>query len=93
MSSSLKVILLVSCRKALSALTSAAKYSILALETMLTTAFEAMLSRASMTILHSLAVSSSWSNRFLNLELLCKVVMATVGKVGLSSLSSPESVQ
>jgi len=51
MSSLLKVILLVYCRKALSALVSTAKHS--------TPALEAMLTRAFVAILHSLAISSS----------------------------------
>ena len=79
------MISLVSCRKALLALTSAAKHSL--------PAPEAMFTRTSVAILCSLAVSSSWSNRFLNLEHLCKVVMAAAGKVGLSSSSSLESMQ
>ena len=52
-----------------------------------------MLTNASIAIFISFAVSPSWSNKFLNLELYCKVVMATAGKVGFSSSSSPGSAQ
>ena len=51
MSSSLRVISLMSCRKALSALVSTAKHS--------TPTLEVMLTQASVTILRSLVVSSS----------------------------------
>ena len=85
MSSSLKVISLVSYRKALSTLVSVARHS--------TPAPEAMLTRASVAILHSLAVSSSCLNKFLNLGLFCKVVMAMASRADLSSSSSPGSAQ
>ena len=85
MSSSLKVISLVSCRKVLSALVSTARHS--------TPVLEAILTKAFVAILRSLALSSSWLNKFLNLELLCKVVMATAGRASLSFSSSPESAQ
>ena len=82
MSLSLKVILLVSCRKALLALVSTTRHS--------TLAPKAMLIKASMTILRSFTVNSNWSNKFLNWELLYKVVMAVAGEASLYSLSSPE---
>ena len=85
MSSSLKVISLVSCRKALSALISTARHS--------TLAPVAMLTKASMAILHSLAVSFNWLNKFLNLGFFCKVVMAAASRAGLSSSSFPGSTQ
>ena len=84
-SSSLKVISLVSRRKSLSALAFVARHSTLVLE--------AMLTKASVAILHSFTVSFSWSNKFFNRELFCKVVMVTAGRADLSSLSFPESVQ
>ena len=66
-------------------MTSAVKYFIPALEEMLT--------RASMAIFHSFAINPSWSNKFLNLELFYKVVIAAVGRVGFSYSSSPGSAQ
>ena len=67
MSLLLIVISLVSYKKALSALASIARHS--------TPASEAILTKASMAILCSFAMSSSWSNKFFNREFLCKVVM------------------
>ena len=96
MFSSLKVISFVSYKRALSALISTDKHSTLAFEAMLTRASlapEAMLIRAFVAILCSFAVSSNWSNKFLNLELSCNVVIATTGRAGLSSSSSPRSAQ
>ena len=85
MSSLLIVISLVSCKKALLALVFATRHS--------TPAPEPMPTRASMAILRLLTVSLSWSNKFLNLELFCKMVMAAAGKADLSSSSSPRSAQ
>ena len=81
MSLLLKVISLVSCRKA-SVQASAIRHSIPASKTILT--------KASVAILRLFAMSSNWSNKFLNKELFCKVVMAVIGSDGLSSLSSPK---
>ena len=72
-----------SCKRALSSLTSANKHYILALEEMLT--------RASVAIFLSFIASPNWSNKFLNLELCCKVVIAGVGRARFSSSSSPGS--
>ena len=83
MSSSLNVISVDSCKKALSSGISADKHS--------TPALEVMLTKASVAIFLSFFVSSSWSNKFLNLELCYKVVMAAAGKAGFSSSSSPRS--
>ena len=58
-----------------------------------TPVLEAMLTRASVVMFLSFAVSPNWSNTFLNLELRCKVVIAVAGKVGFSSSSSPRFVQ
>ena len=80
---SLKVISVDSCKRALSSGISTAKHS--------TPTLELMLTNASVTIFLSFAVSPSWSNKFLNLELCYKVVMAVVGNVGFSSSSSPRS--
>ena len=85
MSSSLNVISVDSCKRALSFGISADKHSIPAPEVMLT--------RASVTIFLSFVVSPSWSNKILNLELYCKVVMAAAGRAGFSSTSSPGSAQ
>ena len=85
MSSSLNVISVDSCKRALSFGISADKHS--------TPAPEAMLTRASVAIFLSFVVSPSWLNKFLNLELYCKVVMAAASRVGFSSLSSPRSMQ
>ena len=85
MSSSLKVISLVSCRKALSVRASAVRHS--------TPTPEAMLTKASVAILHLFAVSSKLSNKFLNQELFYRVVMVAAGSDVLSSLSSPEFAQ
>ena len=82
-SSSLNVIYVDSCKRALSSRISADKYS--------TLAPEAMLTRASVAILLSFIVSLSWSNKFLNLELCYKMVMIAVGRAGFSSSSSPGS--
>ena len=85
MSSSLNVIFVDSCKRTLSSRISANKHSTLAPETMLT--------RASVAIFLSFVVSPSWSNKLLNLELYCKVVMAAAGRAGFSSSSSPRSAQ
>ena len=53
-----------------------------------TPAPEAMLTKASVAIFLSFVVSSSWSSKFLNLELCYKVVIAVVGSAGFSSSSS-----
>ena len=74
-----------SCRRDLSPVTSAVRHSIPTLK--------AMLTRASVAIVRSIAMSPNWSNKFLNLELFYKVVIATASKVGLSSLYSPRSAQ
>ena len=58
-----------------------------------TPAPEVMLTRASVAIFLSFAVSPNWSNKFLNLELRCKVVIAAVGRNGFSSSSSLGSAQ
>ena len=58
-----------------------------------TLAPEAMLTRASVAIFLSFAISPSWSNKFLNLEFRCKVVIAVAGKAGFSASSSPRSTQ
>ena len=84
-SSLLKVISVDSYKRALSFGISAVKHFTLALE--------AILTRASIAIFLSFAVSPSWSNKFLNLELRCKVVIATTSKAGFSSLSSLGSAQ
>ena len=85
MSSSLNVISVDSCKIALSFGISANKHS--------TPAPEAMLTRASVAIFLSFVVHPSCSNKFLNLELYCKVVMAATGRAGFSSSSSPRSAQ
>ena len=85
MSSSLKMILFVSYKKALSTLASANKHS--------TPALEAMLTKAFVAILRSFNVNSNWSNRFLNMELFCKVVIAATSKADLSFSSSLEFAQ
>ena len=85
MSSSLKVISLVSCRKALSVRAFTVRHS--------TLAPEAMLTKSSVAILHLFAVSSKLSNKFLNHELFYRVVMVAAGSDVLSSLSSPEFAQ
>ena len=85
MSSSLNVISVDSCKRALSSEISADKHSI--------PASEAMLTKASVAIFLSFVVSPNWSNKFLNLELYYKGVMATAGRAGFSSSSSPGSVQ
>ena len=85
MSSSLNVISVDSCKRALSSGISADKHSI--------PASEAMLTRGFVAIFLSFVVRPSWSNKFLNLELYCKVVMAVVGKARFSSSSSPRSTQ
>ena len=85
MSSSLNVISVDSCKRALSYGIFADKHS--------TPAPEAMLTRHSVAIFLSFVVSPSWSNKFLNLELYCKVVMAAASKAGFSSSSSPGSTQ
>ena len=85
MSSSLNVISVDSCKRALSSGISADTHS--------TPTLKAMLTRASMAIFLSFVVSPNWSNKFLNLELYCKVVMAAVGRAGSSSLSSLGSAQ
>ena len=54
-----------------------------------TPAPEAMLTKASVTIFLSFVVSSSWSSKFLNLELCYKVVIVAAGRAGFSSSSSP----
>ena len=74
-----------SCKRALSSGIFANKHS--------TPTVEAMLTRASMAIFLSFAMNPSWSNKFLNLELHCKVVIAAVGRAGYSSSSSPGSTQ
>ena len=51
----------------------------------------AILTKASVSILRSFAVSSNWSNKFLNQELLCKVMMAVASSGSLSSSSSLKS--
>ena len=84
-SSSLKVISVDSCKRALSSVISANKHS--------TPAPEAILTKAFVAIFLSFAVSPSWSNKFLNLELCYKVVMATACRVEFSSLSSPGFAQ
>ena len=84
-SSSLKVISLYSCKRALSSVTSAIKHSI--------PTPEAMLTRAPVAILHSFTMSPNLSNKFLNLELFYKVVIATASRAGLSSSSSLGSAQ
>ena len=68
-----------SCKRALSSRISVAKHS--------TPAPEAMLTNASVAIFLSFAVSLNWSNKFLNLDLYCKVVM--VAAAGLDSLLRP----
>ena len=83
MSSSLNMIFVDSCKRALSSGIFADKHS--------TPTPEVMLTRASVAIFLSFFVSSSWSNKFLNLELCYKVVMAAAGKAGFSSSSSPGS--
>ena len=85
MSSSLNVIFVDSYKRALSFGISTDKHS--------TLAPEAMLTRASIAILLSFVVSPNWSNKFLNLELYCKVVMVVVGRAEFSSSSSCRSVQ
>ena len=85
MSSSLNVIFVDSCKRALSSGISVDKHS--------TPALEVMLTRASVAIFLSFVVSPNWSNKFLNLELCYKVVMATAGRAGFSSSSSPRSTQ
>ena len=85
MSSSLNVIFVDSYKRALSFGISTDKHS--------TPAPEAMLTRASVAILLSFIVSPNWSNKFLNLELCCKVVMAVAGRAEFSSSSSSRSVQ
>ena len=54
-------------------------------------ALEAMLTRASVAIFLFFTVSPIWSNKFLNLELYCKLVIAAVSRAGFSSTSSPGS--
>ena len=85
MSSSLNVIFVDSCKRALSSGIYADTHS--------TPTLKAMLTRASMAIFLSFVVSPNWSNKFLNLELYCKVVIAATGKAGFSSSSSLESAQ
>ena len=80
-----KVILVNSCKRALSSGIFVDKHSIPALE--------AMLIKTSVAIFLSFAMSPNWSNKFLNLDLYCKVVMAATGRVGFSSSSSPRSAQ
>ena len=84
-SSSLKMISLDSCKRALSSVTSAVKHSI--------PTSKAMLTRTSVAILCFFAVSLNWSNKFLNLELFCKVVIVAAGRAGFSSSTSPGSAQ
>ena len=84
MSLSLKVISLVSSRKAPLDRVSTIRHP--------TPTLEASLPGAYVAILLSLAVNSSWSNRFLNQELLCKVMMAPIGNEGLSSSLLPKLV-
>ena len=84
-SSLLKVISLDSYKRALSSVTSADKHSIPALEAMLTKAFVA--------IFHSFVINPTWSNKILNLELFCKVVIVAAGRAGFSSLSPSGSAQ
>ena len=79
------MILVDSCKRALSSRIFADKHS--------TLAPEAMLTRASVAIFLSFAVSPNWLNKFLNLELRCKVVIVAAGRVGFSSLSSRGSAQ
>ena len=74
-----------SCKRTLSSATSVDKHSILALEAMLTKAF--------MAIFRSFYVSPNWSNKFLNLELFCKVVIAAAGRARFSFSFSPGSAQ
>ena len=54
---------------------------------------KAMLTRASIAIVYSFAVSTNWLNKFLNLKLFYKVVITAVGKARLSSSSFPRSAQ
>ena len=56
-----------------------------------TPAPEVMLSKAFVAILRLFAISSNWSNKFLNRELFCRVVMAVADSDGLSSFSLLES--
>ena len=85
MSLSLNVIFVDSCKRALSSGISANEHS--------TPVPEAMLTRASVAIFLSFVVSPNWSNKFLNLELYYKMVMAATGKAGFSSSFSPGSTQ
>ena len=85
MSLSLNVISVDSCKRALSSGVSADKHSTLAPEAMLTRAFVA--------IFLSYVMSPNLSNKFLNLELCYKVVMAAASRAGFSSLSSSGSAQ
>ena len=85
MSLSLNVISVDSYKRALSSGIFADKHS--------TPASKGMLTRASVAIFLSFVVSPSWSNKFLNLELYCKVVMVAAGRAGFSSSSSPGSAQ
>ena len=80
-----KVISVDSCKRALSSITFADKHSTLALEAILTKAFVA--------IFLSFVVSHNWSNKFLNLELCCKVVIAVASRVEFSFSSSLGSAQ
>ena len=81
MSSSLNVIFVDSYKRALSSRIFADEYS--------TPTPEAMLTRASVAYFLSIVVSLSWSNKILNLELYCEMVMAIAGRAGFSSSSSP----
>ena len=56
-------------------------------------ALEVMLIKASTAIFRSFSVRPNWSNKFLNLELFCKVVISAAGKAEFSSSSSPRSAQ
>ena len=58
-----------------------------------TPALEAILIRDFIAIFLSFAMSPNWSNKFLNLELHYKVVIAVASKAGFSSSSSPGSAQ
>ena len=56
-------------------------------------ASEAIFTIASVTIIRSFIVSPNWSNKFLNLEIFCKVVIAVAGRAGLLTSSSPGFAQ
>ena len=84
-SSLLKVISVDSYKRTLSSMTSTDKHS--------TPTLEAMLTKASMAIFLSFVVSPNWSNKSLNLELYCKVVIVAAGRAGFSSSSSLGSAQ